>query len=139
MGRREVRGDVLGGKKDVCGLGPRGARRAQFLLRSPVAEAQRVPKGGGQGEGWQELCEPVRLRGGGRWTPPGMQGGEGQRALEGWCVEQPGFLKSRSWGSSEGQPGSCNEDQGACCPLSFSHETSWVGGSQPLGGSLRRE
>lgn len=132
----------MGGKKGVCSSGPRGTWRAQFLL-SPVGEAQCVPKGGGQGGGRQELCEQARLGGAGRWSPAGMLGGEstvGRTAGPGGLVRRTaGFLKSRSWGGSEGQPGSCDEDQGGCCPLCFPHKTSRAGGRQPLGGSLRRE
>lgn len=77
----------------MCSSGPRGTWRAQFLL-SPVGEAQCVPKGGGQGGGRQELCEQARLGGEGG-LPQGCWEGSprwgGRRALEGWCVEQPGF------------------------------------------------
>lgn len=50
--------------------------------------------------------------------------------IEVWCRKQPAFLKGRGWGSSEEQSGSCNEDEGACCPLCFL-ETDESSGRKP--------
>lgn len=66
MGRSGAGGGVLGGKKDVCGSGPRGTRQGQFLLRSLVRKAECVPEDGDQEGSWQELCEQTWLRGGER-------------------------------------------------------------------------
>lgn len=77
-------GCVLGGKNNMCGSGPRGTQQGQFLLRSPIREAECVPEDSGQGGSWQVLCERMWLAGeqGGLW--PGrwenLQGGEGQWA-----------------------------------------------------------